>query len=168
MAIYKNINNQRIIRGSEEGGFRSRSIAQRAEPFFLVCPECGAIKQHKRWFFDREIAESQRQEHEEVICPVCEAIKNGWYEGVVAIQSEAVNHISGQIDSLIRHQEAEHRLSDPKNRIVSIDKKPNEWRIYTASPFLARQIGEHIASAYCLKTRYKWSDGERLVKVLVY
>lgn len=165
MPVYKHTQ-KKLFRQSEDEGFKTRAIAQKAEPFFLICPKCAAIKENKRWYFDPEVTEAARREHEERLCPGCEAVANTWYEGMIILRNPAISHMPGQVEALIHNQEDAHRVDDPKNRIVRIDKGQNEWRVYTATPFLARMIAERLESAYGAHAQYRWSRDERLVKIL--
>lgn len=140
---------------------------KRASPFILICPQCGAIEEKKRWYWDSEVPESQRREHKEELCPGCMAIKNGWIEGEVILKNRIVKLVPNQIESMVRNLEERHRHDDPKNRIVKIQKFKNMWKIFTASPFLARRIGEELEGTYHSKVHYSFAGGgDRFVSVV--
>ncbi|MFA7308559.1 MAG: hypothetical protein WC045_00620 [Patescibacteria group bacterium] len=155
-----------MVRQQQEGGFKSKERANKAESTVLICPTCGMVKAQKHWFWDPEIKESERQEYKEKVCPGCLSIENGWYEGEVVLKNKIAMLVPSQITAMINNLEEAHRHEDPKNRIVHIDKKKTGWIVYTASPYLARIIGDHLGKAYQSKVTYKWSPGNKFVRVI--
>jgi len=138
---------------------------KKAAPFLYICPECGAIEVKKRWYWDPEVPESRKKPHKEELCPGCKAIKNKWIEGEVVLKNRIIKLVPQQIENLIKNLEERFRHDDPKNRIVKIQKFKNMWKVFTASPFLARRIGEELEHTYQSKTSYNFAKDDRFVNV---
>ncbi len=138
----------------------------KASPSLHVCPECGAIEVKKRWYWDSEVPESKKRSHGEEICPGCKAVKNGWIEGEVVLKNGILKLVPKQIESFIRNLEERFRHDDPKNRIVKIKKFKNMWKVFTASPFLARRIGEGLESTYKSRVSYSFPKEDKFVSVV--
>ena len=139
---------------------------KKASPFLLVCPKCGAIQVDKRWYNDREILESKKRPHKDQLCPGCEAIKNGWIEGEIIMKNKIVNLVPGQIENMIHNLENRLRHENPKNRIIKIQKSKNQWKVSTASVFLAHQIGKELEKTYVSKVSYSFLKGDKFVRVV--
>ncbi len=144
----------------------ARDPKEKSHPFLVICPECGMMEAKKRWFHDATVLESKKVVHEERLCPGCEAIKNGWIEGEVELRHDIAKIVPSQIESFIKNIEEHYRWDDPKNRIVKIQKFKNMWRVYTASFFLARMIGEHLEKQNKSKTTYRFGRGQKYVYVV--
>lgn len=143
-----------------------REKEERPHTFLVICPECGAIESKKRWFYDPKIKESKRKEVKYKLCPGDEAIKNGWIEGEVVLKNKILRLVPDQLGELIYGLEEEFRKDDPKNRVVKINKGKGFWKVYTASVFLARRIGEGLEKTYVSKVSYKFSKGDKFVSVI--
>ncbi|MBI2448025.1 hypothetical protein HYV44_00490 [Candidatus Microgenomates bacterium] len=139
---------------------------RKSSPAILVCPECGIIQTKKRWFHDAEILESKKKEYLEKLCPGCEAVKNGWVEGEVVLKNRITFLVPQQIENMIKNQEKKALDDDCRNRVVKIQKFKNMWKVFTASVFLARMIGEHLEKQYQSKTSYKFGRGQKYVYVV--
>jgi len=137
----------------------------RSGSFLLICPECGAVETKKRWTWEADVKESKRKEFKEKLCPGCVSIKNQWVEGEVLLKNKIISLVPEQIEETIRNLEEELRHTDPKNRIVQIKKGKTFWKVFTATPFLARRIGEKLEKTYNSKVSYKWSKGEKFVSI---
>ena len=149
------------------GGTTDYTKGEAKAPHTLhVCPKCGAIEVKKRWYWDSEVPESKKKPHKEEICPGCKAVKNGWIEGEVILKNRIIKLVPKQIESMIRNLEERFRHDDPKNRIVKIRKFKNMWKVFTASPFLARRIGESLESTYKSKVSYSFAGDDKFVSVV--
>jgi len=140
--------------------------AEKGSRFFIICPDCGMIRNNKRWFWDPKVKESDRKEASFKKCPGCEAIENGWAEGELTLKNKILKLVPYQIEELIKNLEEEYRHDDPKNRIVKINKAKNIWKVYTASVFLARRIGEELEKTYASKVSFKFLKGDQFVRVV--
>ena len=143
-----------------------RDPKEKGSPFLVVCPKCGMMEAKKRWFHDAVVLESKKIIHEERLCPGCEAVQNGWIEGEIALKHDIARLVPNQIENFVRNIEEKYRWEDPKNRIVKIQKFKNMWKVFTASVFLARMIGEHLEKQYQSHTSYKFGRGQKYVYVV--
>ena len=110
--------------------------------------------------------ESERKEVSYKKCSGCEAVENQWVEGEIILKSKILKLIPEKIESIIYDSESEYQHEDPKNRVVKINNKSkSSWKVYTASVFLARMIGERLEREFTSKTSYKFSKGEKYVTV---
>ena len=140
--------------------------AERPSKFFTVCPECGMIRANKRWYWTGDVKESERKEVIYRKCPGCEAIENGWIEGEITLKNNIIKLVPDQIEELIKNLEKDYQHEDPKNRIVKINKTKTFWKVYTASVFLARRIGEELEKTYISKVTYQFLKGDKMVRVV--
>lgn len=140
--------------------------AEKPSRFFTVCPVCGMLRKNKRWYWMGDVAESKRKEVNYKKCLGCEAIENGWIEGEVTLKNKILKLVPDQIEEMIKNLEEEFRHDNPKNRIVKINKAKNIWKVYTASVFLARRIGEELEKTYVSKVSYKFLKGDNFVRVV--
>lgn len=132
----------------------------------VICPDCGAIEAKKRWFWDPEVKESKRKEVNYRLCPGCEAIKNQWIEGEVLLKNRIINLIPDKIEEMLTNLEEESRVDDPRNRIVQIKKTKTFWKVFTASVFLARRMGQELEKTFVSDVSYKFSKGDKFVSVV--
>lgn len=140
--------------------------AQMSEPFVLICPQCGLIKEQKHWFHDAKFKQSKNKVYKEELCPGCVAVNNKWAVGEIVLKHSIVKLVPEQIEAFLYTQEEKHRYDDPKNRIITIKKQSDQWIVYTTSTFLARQIAEALHGSYQGKTKVSFSKDHQLVRVV--
>ena len=85
-----------------------------------VCTTCDAVYQHKRWYIDMELTETQKAEANKVLCPACKKIGDGLPGGVVTLEGTFLKKHKEEIIHLIQNEEKRARGFNPLERIIEM------------------------------------------------
>jgi hypothetical protein len=132
-----------------------------------VCSRCGVVYHHQHWVVD----EPRRQRLLEagnapqVVCPGCRKVADHEPQGILTLHGDYWPEHRDDILNLIRHEEERGLNTNPLERIMNVREENGCLVVETTNEKLAQRIGRQIDKAHKGRIEYKWSDGNRLVRV---
>ncbi len=140
---------------------------RRAPVGCMVCRECHAIYERKRWHFDEE---SYRRlvnggYARPTACPACTRIRDRYPEGVLTLRWPGLAAHADEVMRLLRNAEARARGINPMERVMRLEAVGAEWRVTTTNNKLAQRMGRELQHAYHGEVHFQWSHRDRLVRV---
>jgi hypothetical protein len=142
---------------------------------FIVCPECEAVYYHKSWHHGMEGAVKDQMPEEFAdkhgikfrTCPACQMKKDKVYEGEVIIRVGKSGGVKSDILNAVKNSDKQAQDRDPMDRVLWIDDRGSEVRVYTSENQLAVKIGKKINSAFKGgKLNIKYSGKEDTARVV--
>jgi NMD protein affecting ribosome stability and mRNA decay len=133
-----------------------------------ICPVCGLIYHDKRWIDDSEISKKYSEDVKvsRQKCPACRKIEDHYPMGLVSLSGAFLEEHKEDILNLVRNEEKRGQNKNPLERIMNIEEVPDGLEIETTTESLALRIGRIMNRAYSGEIHYKFSDGEKLVRIL--
>jgi NMD protein affecting ribosome stability and mRNA decay len=133
----------------------------------VVCKECNAIYEKKRWRIDESAYADLvgKKETKAVTCPACLKTREGYVEGVLTLRWLNLPNHRRDVLGLLRKQAARAREVNPLERIIKIEDEGSELRVFTTNTKLAQRMGREMERAYHGKASYHWSHRDKLVRV---
>jgi hypothetical protein len=142
-------------------------LPDRHLPEGTLCSQCGAVYHDQHWVFDaarRERLQARGNNHE-VVCPGCRKVADHDPHGILTLHGDYWPLHRDDILNLIRHEEERGLNANPLERIMNIREETDCLVVETTNEKLAQRIGRQIDKAHKGRLEYKWSDGNRLVRV---
>jgi len=141
----------------------------RADPEELrICSECGAVYSGQRWYL-KEQADPERLRNQPVhftVCPACRKIRDRDPGGIVHISGQFLQEHKQDILNLIHNENERARAVNPIERIMDVEMADATLDVLTTNEKLAQRIGRALHKAYDGSVAYKWSEDNKLVRVL--
>jgi len=175
--VVKNSNKKMAVKIGMIGRRHQRSRKEEsefglAEKEFLKCSNCGVVYFDKSW---RRGLLEEKQEHLQenrqfkfTLCPACKMIRNKLFEGELIIKIKNQNtkiKIKEDILNTIKNSNKQAQERDPLDRILWMEDKGDEVRIFTSENQLAVRIGKKLKSSFSgSKLEIRHSD-EDIVRV---
>ncbi len=157
--------------GVEEKGRR----AARSDDVYLPkegmevswCGKCGVIYRRKRWIMDEAELEQIRKDPDAgvILCPACQRMRDNVPGGIVTFNGGYMEKHEEEILELIKNIEEKSRAKNPLGRIMEIRRDGNELSVSTTEDKLAQKLGRDIFRAHKGELHFKWSEGEKFVRV---
>ena len=132
-----------------------------------VCRECRSVYAGKRWQLESQAAEDLARARQVVdtLCPACQKTRDRIPGGVVSLSGSFVSAHEQEILNLVNHENEEAMRINPLERIIDIERSGDGLTILTTNEKLAQRIGRAVHKAYDGDVEYKWSRGDKLVRV---
>lgn len=132
-----------------------------------ICPNCKAVFKDKRWFLDEELYEELRdiETVPQIICPACRKVMEKYAMGYLYISGEFWETHKDEIMKLINNEVEKARGLNPLHQIIDIYKDGETTIIETTTDQLAQRLGRALYKAYKGNLEFKWSKGDKLVRV---
>ncbi|MCS7200380.1 MAG: BCAM0308 family protein [Caldimicrobium sp.] len=132
-----------------------------------VCPKCKSVFKDKRWFIDQEIAEEllEAENVPKLLCPGCRKVLERYAMGYLYLTGNFWKTHKEDIMKLIQNEYEKARGLNPLHQIISMYDDGDTTVIETTTDHLAERFGRAIYKAYKGDLEFKWSKGEKLVRV---
>ncbi len=132
-----------------------------------VCPKCKSVFKDKRWFIDEELAEEllDIESVPKLLCPGCRKALEKYAMGYLYISGSFWRSHSEDIMRLINNEVEKARGLNPLHQIINLYEEDETMVIETTTDHLAERLGRALFKAYKGDLEFKWSKGEKLVRV---
>jgi NMD protein affecting ribosome stability and mRNA decay len=156
-------------RVDHEGGGAHRGPRSPAEP--LVCTECGATYQRRRWVqAGTPVADTAGHRawtpHRPTVCPACARIRTGVPSGYLRLRGDFFGAHRAEIEQLLLNESRRTATDNPLARIMSWERpRRHELAITTTTEHLAQRLGHAVEKAYGGKVRYDFSHENKVARV---
>jgi len=133
-----------------------------------VCSECEAIYTGQRWYLKSQI-ESQKLKGQKIhytICPACRKTRDRSPGGIVQLSGAFLKEHKDDVLNLIRNEGDRAMAVNPLERIIDIEGSNTHYGVMTTNEKLAQRIGRSLHRAYDGEVTYKWSEDNKLVRVI--
>jgi len=133
-----------------------------------VCPSCGVVYNKKQWqFIDiKQIQLDKGNYIGNAKCPACRKIEDHYPMGLVELSGKFIDGHKEEILNLVKNEEEREKEKNPLGRIMSIEDKDGKIYIETTNEALALRIGRAVFKAFKGEIEYKFSETQKLVRVL--
>ena len=125
-----------------------------------ACPDCGAVYRRGRWRWEpvpRGAAPAR--------CPACLRVRDRLPAATVTLGGRFFAQHRDEILARARNCEAAEKGTHALQRIVRIAPYGEGVRITTSDAHLARRIGDALHDAYKGELRYRYNNGDGLLRV---
>ncbi len=172
---------KRVVKAASQRGRRflnsnpRRLAGQQPDPYAVrgawtgpvVCKECYAIYEKKRWRFDESAYATLvgKKGTKAVTCPACLKTRERSAEGVLTLRWPGLPEHRRDVLGLLRKEAARAREVNPLERIIKIEDEGSELRVFTTNTKLAQRMGREMERAYHGMVHYHWSHQDKLVRV---
>ncbi|RJQ31017.1 hypothetical protein C4572_03035 [Candidatus Parcubacteria bacterium] len=117
-----------------------------------VCKRCRNVRFKKEWHHPgskavEELRIGERKGVKFGICPACYMITHGLFEGEI-ILDDVPKEYHQEIVNLVRSFGREAELRDPQDRIISLTRRKNRFRVATTENQLAVRLAKKIRETY--------------------
>jgi hypothetical protein len=133
---------------------------RRKPPGAAACADCGAVFYRGRWTWRPAPAQARR-----ALCPACRRIRERQPAGFVRLAGPFAREHRDDLVAIARHCEAAERKEHPLQRIMRIEASGEGMVVTTTDGHLARRIGEALYRAHRGELGYRYTRGERLLRV---
>jgi NMD protein affecting ribosome stability and mRNA decay len=132
-----------------------------------ICPRCKAVFKDKRWLLDEALYEELKDIDTvpQIICPACRKALEKYAMGYLYISGEFWKTHKDDIMRLINNEVERARGLNPLHQIIDIYEKEGKTVIETTTDQLAQRLGRSLYKAYKGDLEFKWSKGNKLVRV---
>ncbi len=132
-----------------------------------ICPKCKAVFKDKRWFLDDELYEELKEIDTvpQIICPACRKAIDKYAMGYLYLSGEFWETHKDDIMRLINNEVERARGLNPLHQIIDIYEEDGRTVIETTTDQLAQRLGRAIYKAYKGDLEFRWSKGNKLVRV---
>lgn len=132
-----------------------------------VCPQCKAVFKDKRWFIDEALAEELMEDETipKILCSGCRKSLEKYAMGYLYISGSFWNTHSEDIMKLINNEVEKARGLNPLHQIINVYEEDGIVVIETTTDNLAQRLGRALYKAYKGNLEFKWTKGEKLVRV---
>jgi hypothetical protein len=135
--------------------------AQRRKPAgAAACEDCGALFHRGRWTWRAAPAHAPR-----TVCPACRRIRERMPAGFVRLAGPFAREHRDALIGIARRCEAAERREHPLQRIMRVEASGEGLVVTTTDGHLARRIGEALHRAHRGELSYRYTRGERLLRV---
>lgn len=133
----------------------------------VVCPKCKSVFKDKRWFIDESLAEEllEAENVPKLLCPGCRKVQEKFAMGYLYLSGKFWETHKEDIMKLIQNEYEKARCLNPLHQIINIYDEEEATVIETTTDHLAERFGRAIYRAYKGDLEFKWSKGEKLVRV---
>lgn len=133
----------------------------------VVCPKCKSVFKDKRWFIDESLAEEllEAENVPKLLCPGCRKVQEKFAMGYLYLSGKFWETHKEDIMKLIQNEYEKARGLNPLHQIINIYDEEEATVIETTTDHLAERFGRAIYRAYKGDLEFKWSKGEKLVRV---
>ena len=152
-----------------------RKVESYDDPYLLemqpqevaVCRECKAVYAGQRWELEGQAAQDLANAKciINTLCPACKKIRDRQPSGIVTLSGSFIQQHEEEIVNLINHENKSAMSINPLERIIDIDRSDSQLVIQTTNEKLAQRIGRAVYKSYSGNVEYKWSKGNKLVRV---
>ena len=137
---------------------------------FIICPDCSCVFFEKAWHHSLEEDAKHLKEFKGLkfkVCPADRMKKNKIFEGEVIIElSKEKLGEKKEVLNAVKNSDEQARAHDPMDRILWIEEKGGEIRIFTSENQLAVRIGKKLKSSFKGGTlKIKHSHEEDVMRV---
>lgn len=137
---------------------------------FLKCSECGVVYFDKSWHHglleEKQEHLKENRQFKFTLCPACKMKKDKIFEGEVVIMLKAKNYkLKADVMNTIKNSDKQGQDWDPLDRILWMEDKGNEIRIYTSENQLAVRIGKKLNSSFPGSKLEIKHSGEDIIRV---
>ena len=133
---------------------------RRKPPGTAACADCGAVFYRGRWSWRAAPAHAPR-----ALCPACRRIRERLPAGFVRLAGPYAREHRDALINIARRCEAAERKEHPLQRIMRIEASGEGLVVTTTDGHLARGIGEALHRAHRGELSYRYTRGERLLRV---
>ncbi len=132
-----------------------------------VCPRCKSVFKDKRWFIDEELAKELLEDENvpKILCAGCRKALESYAMGYVYLSGEFFQSHKDEIMRLINNELEKARGLNPLHQIISMKEKEGTFIIETTTDHLAQRLGRAIYRAFKGDLEFRWSKGDKLVRV---
>jgi len=132
-----------------------------------VCPQCKSVFKDKRWFIDEELAEEllSAENVPKLLCPGCRKSLEKYAMGYLYLGGMFFKTHQDEIMKLIQNELEKARGLNPLHQIINMYEEEDQLIIETTTDHLAERFGRAIYRAFKGDLEFKWSKGEKLVRV---
>uniref|UniRef100_A0A832GP70 ATPase n=1 Tax=Caldimicrobium thiodismutans TaxID=1653476 RepID=A0A832GP70_9BACT len=132
-----------------------------------VCPKCKSVFKDKRWFIDESLAEEllEAENVPKLLCPGCRKVQEKYAMGYLYLSGKFWETHKEDIMKLIQNEYEKARGLNPLHQIINIYDEDEATVIETTTDHLAERFGRAIYRAYKGDLEFKWSKGEKFVRV---
>lgn len=132
-----------------------------------VCPKCKSVFKDKRWFIDESLAEEllEAENVPKLLCPGCRKVQEKYAMGYLYLSGKFWETHKEDIMKLIQNEYEKARGLNPLHQIINIYDEDEVTVIETTTDHLAERFGRAIYRAYKGDLEFKWSKGDKLVRV---
>lgn len=131
-----------------------------------VCSGCGSVVAGRRWTLDplRARLLVSAGTPDQVVCPVCRK-EAELPAGILTLRGDYWLCHRDEILNLIRNEGDEARRDNPLERILALREEKGGLVVETTNEKLAQKIGRSVEKAHKGQIRYRWGNGNPLVRV---
>ncbi|WP_022855094.1 BCAM0308 family protein [Thermodesulfobacterium thermophilum] len=132
-----------------------------------ICPRCKAVFKDKRWVIDEDLYEELKEIDTvpQLICPGCKKAIEQYAMGYLYISGGFWESHRGDIMKLLNNEYERARNINPLHQIININEEDGTTVIETTTDHLAQRLGRALYRAYKGNLEFKWSKGDKLVRV---
>ncbi len=132
-----------------------------------LCPQCKAVFKDKRWLMDEKLYEELKDIDTvpHIICPGCRKATEKYAMGYLYISGNFWEEHKDELMKLIHNECERAKGLNPLHQIIDIYEKDNVTVIETTTDQLAQRLGRALYKAYKGELEFKWSKGNKLVRV---
>jgi NMD protein affecting ribosome stability and mRNA decay len=124
------------------------------------CTDCSAVFHRGRWSWSARPAHAVAG-----LCPACRRIRERLPASFVLLRGAFVREHNEEILNRVRRCEQSERREHPLQRIMSLERQAEALLVTTTDTHLARRIGDAMYDAYKGELKYRYSKGDRLLRV---
>lgn len=132
-----------------------------------VCPRCKSVFKDKRWFIDEELAEEllEAENVPKILCPGCRKVLESYAMGYLYLSGNFFKTHQEEIMRLINNELEKARGLNPLHQIINMYEEDDHFVIETTTDHLAQRLGRAIYRAFKGDLEFRWSKGDKLVRV---
>ncbi|RKX69175.1 ATPase [candidate division WOR-3 bacterium] len=128
-----------------------------------VCPKCGIVYIDKRWQYRPRFSPPADTKYRK--CPACRKIEDHYAMGLVFLSGDFIPEHEEEITHLIQNQGRQSFRRNPLDRLMSMVKVKDGYRIETTTEHLALTLGRALYHAYGGELEYRFSEDQKVVRV---
>ena len=133
-----------------------------------VCPQCRALYQEKRWFYDEKLFKklAGTPKIREVACPACRKIADRYPEGILTLSGEFLIQHKNEITHLLEKEASRVSNRSVLDRVIKMTAVGKDKLVVeTTTEKLAQRLGRAVYRAYKGDLNFRWSETERFARV---
>ncbi|HFC98236.1 MAG TPA: ATPase, partial [Thermosulfurimonas dismutans] len=132
-----------------------------------LCPRCHAVFRDKRWIIDEEFYEEYKDTDfvPKILCPGCRKAVDRYAMGYVYLSGPFYEKHRDEIMRIIHNEVERARGNNPLHQIITMYEEDGRTVIETTTDHLAQRLGRAIYRAYKGNLTFRWSEGDKLVRI---
>jgi hypothetical protein len=132
-----------------------------------ICPRCHAVFRDKRWFLDEEFYQEFKDSDlvPKYLCPGCRKAVDRYPMGYLYLSGDFFEEHKEEIMRVLNNEYERARQNNPLQQIIATYKENGSTVIETTTENLAQRLGKAVYRAYKGDLTFKWSEGNKLVRV---